>query len=382
MAVQLIHFTPICKNRENLTDFEKNFLLSLRAKIFEMVNRGAFFLGILFFSLVSCGRDFKSEEQVNPLHSEQKKVVVHCVIHAQYPDWPLASNGNTDAFSEYSREPNIQRLFLCYNTLKNGKPEKLEKAVPTIYNETMDSPIGTFERVSDYEWQLRFLPTGTVIDDEHKLYSLKYRLDITGIPGIEKITSYAEVSRIIPMHYFVIDQENHVFSQSDAYEGTAWLFVNSYEQLFRGTTYLGINKLTPPTYLQTDYVNCDQFNYHGKNSGYQYAIRLQEYRKKDEAGRYTLVQKPYDDNTSYSGNVVSVPKSEATINYVSEDYDKFLKTGITYCVKNNLKPFSDEGLPGILPNSAIHSNIEGGIGVFGVQIVTFFTSTWSPSGSL
>lgn len=344
------------------------------------------FLGIIFLSMISCGRDMNTVEPVKPSDSDEKTVVVHCVIHAQYPDWPKSS------FSQYAREANLQRLYLCYNTFKNGKPEKVENAVPVLYNETMDSPIGTFERVSDYEWQLRYLPTGTVIDDNYKLYSLKYRLDITGIPGKDIISSYAEVNETFPRNYFVIDYDNteydsrkftyHPFSQSDAYNFNAWLFVNSYEVLYNGATVTSTKKLTPPSYLLTDYLNCDQFNFQGKNTGYQFAIRLQEYKKKDEDGRYHLLQKPYDGTSSFIGGSISVHKTEATISYVSEDFDKFLKTGISYCAKKGLTPFSDEGLPGILPNSSTHSNIEGGIGIFGVQVVTFFADEWTSTGAI
>ena len=303
--------------------------------------------------------------------------------------------------SEYSREPDLQHLYLCYNTLENGKPEKLESAVPVLYNDATGVKIGTYERVSDYEWQLRFLPTGNVVDDSHKRYSIKYRLEITDIPEKDKITAVTEFDKEISSKYFTISDNTYlefdrIFHALHLYEITntsAWLFADTYERVadwsyFGGLPaglelpYSSISRLVTSSALCTNYPNCDSFNYDRANERYPFAIRLNDYNKKEKSGDFYLSLSPFIDGSVSTDNVVYYKKTELTINYVSDSYDKFLKTGITYCVNNNIDITAQDGLPIILPNKSISSNIKGGLGVFGIQIASFINDTWSNTGIL
>ena len=65
------------------------------------------FIAAAFVALFSCGKEntvVVPEEDIEDLGD--KYVLVHCVIHAQYPDWPeseLNMYGQKMAMSEYSR---------------------------------------------------------------------------------------------------------------------------------------------------------------------------------------------------------------------------------------------------------------------------------------
>lgn len=363
-----------------------------------------YFIAVSFAVFFSCGKEnnvVAPEEDIEDLGD--KYVLVHCVIHAQYPDWPeseLNTYGQKMAMSEYSREPDLQHLYLCYNTLENGKPEKLESAVPVLYNEVTGAKIGTYERVSDYEWQLRFLPTGNVVDDSHKRYTIKYRLEITDIPGKDKITAVAEFDKEVSNKYFTISDNTylesgrlfHALHQKEESNTNAWLFADTYERIADWgpygqiigipIPYKSVNRFVTSSSLCTNYPSCDSFNYDRANERYPFAIRLNDYNKKEKSGDFYLSLSPFIDGFVSIGDIDYFKKTELTINYVSDSYDKFLKTGIIYCVNNNIDITAQEGLPIILPNKSISSNIKGGLGVFGIQIASFINDTWSNTGIL
>ena len=344
--------------------------------------------------LLSCN---KHKPQINTKIEDlgDKYVLVYCMIHAQFPEWPESPTnplGQKVSHSEYSREPDIQRLFLCYNTYSNGVPEKLESAVPKLFDSKSGVQIGTFERVSDYEWQLSFSPEGILLDDNHKDYSCEYRLEISGIPGQGIITASSSFDKTIPSRYFGVSQNGfHVFTVDETHDN-AWLVLNTYKQTIDNIVseptaggplmpILETKRVSPPKFLWTNYPNCDSFNYDKTKDRYTLAIRIIKDQKKDNnSGLYSLLLEPFEDDLFLSGTIYTSIQTEATINYVSDDIDSFLKSGISYYMKNDFN--SIEGLPDIFPNPLISSNIKGGLGIFGIQVISFFNDKWGKNGSL
>lgn len=354
---------------------------------------------LLFLFVFSCAKDKSengSENTEQPQDLGEKYVLVHCVLHAQYPKWAeskLDPYGNKIAYSDYCLEPDVQRLYLCYNTFKDGKPEKLESATPALFDNTTGVLVGNFERVSDYEWQLKYLPGENTVGYYEKRFYMKYRLEISGIPGKDVITATTGMERVITPSYFKIDS-NNTFSQVYNSNQSAWIFVNGYYlssdvftedgEILAGITFpvIGASKAIPPAFLKSSYPYCDQFNYNESNNNYTYAIKLLEYKEKDDNGHYSISVEPYSYEPIRKGRIMSYPIAETTISYVSDDYDKYLTTGITDCINRNVQPYQYEGLPGLIPNKAIFSNIKGGQGIFGIQVVSFFNDQWDFSGSL
>lgn len=365
---------------------------------------------LLFFFVFSCAKD-KAENGGNTEQTQDlgdKYVLVHCVLHTQYPKWPepsLDAYGNKIAYSDYCLEPDVQRLYLCYNTFKDGKPEKLESATPALFDNTTGVLVGNFERVSDYEWQLKYLPGENTAGYYEKRFYMKFRLEISGVPGKEKITAMTEFEGQVAQSYYTVDYESkyfdsynnkiyHVFTQTKESNRSAWLFLNSYnlysdvftedENILVGIPFpiVGAKKTIAPSCLRTSYPYCDQFNFSKSKNGYLYALRLLAYDKSDNNDCYSLSLEPFEYELKRESHYYIQPFTEATICYVSDDYDKFLTTGITYCINNNVQPSQHEGLPGIIPNKDIFSNIKGGQGIFGIQIVTFLNDKWDSSGTL
>lgn len=286
----------------------------------------------------------------------EKKVVVNCIIRAR---------AKTSHYWRSPEElhPEIQRLYLYYNSNDGGKPIKLEQALAKLYNNSTGEVIGEFNRVSDYEWQLNYLPVFEV-NGNTKSYNLDYRLEITDIYGEEKITANASLHRKVNTSAFYrSDVEPFLYEQHELIDGPVWFVPESY-LANRALSFMPIfEKRVGVESLWTTYQYTDVFNYDGVN-GYSRAVRLLP---------TNLLPTPFLINCK-SDNDPTPDKTQITeylLSYVSPEYDTFLKESIQYEMRHNDKSDPLQHLY----EDLVFSNIEGGVGIFGVEVAYIF-SRW------
>ena len=311
----------------------------------------------------------------------EKKVVVNCVLHSRaryYETFPdeFAFAPPIPITIEYEQQTDfdIQHLYLSYNSKDdNGSFEKVDNATAVLYDNDSGEKIGEFIRVSDYEWQLHYHIPYDVIDDTHKKYNLDYRLEITGLSD-NVVTAFASLKRNVGTNFIRIvgNEDERWYSLTEDIKGPTWLTCLSFDK----QTLKGMPKDTPnyfelgrvdEKWISAHYYNdefpnkdacpyADNFNYDEASSTYARAIRL-----------LPLAHFRGDDFTVHGRN--SDNYSEMLVNFVSDDYDRFLKESIIYEMRHG-----DEADPTKhLYEDQVYSNINGGIGIFGIEAAYIFS---------
>ena len=325
-----------------------------------------FFFTVIFACiLVSCVKD------VDFSGAYEKKVVVNCILQsrAKYfeitPDY--ASRIPPTIQYEQQTDFDIQHLYLSYNCKDtDGNLEKVVNATAILYDNISGEKIGEFQRVSNYEWQLHYHIPYEVIDDIHKKYNLDYRLEITGISD-NVISAYSSLKRDVCTEAIRITFADFLYYMTEDIEGPMWITCMAFDK----QTLIDMPRDTPNYFelgrVEEKWINslyngdnpcpyADNFNYNDISSVYAWAIRLLP----SAVQRHEQFMVYCKSGSSYH---------EMLLNFVSDDYDKFLKESIIYKMRKD-----DEADPTAhLYEDHIFSNIKGGVGIFGIEASYIFS---------
>lgn len=321
----------------------------------------ALWTSVLFF----CG----CVKEVEFNSSYEKKVVVNCSIHAIARPWRY--RGEDYEYVDYYSRPERQYLKMYFST-QDGKKEYIPSATVKLFDNNTGNLLAIFERISDDEWQTDYLPEVTIIDKDNKQYSLCYRLEITDIPGFETITAIDSLERHINTKAIwrrnVQDYTEHgidnAYYQEDYVKGPAWISVNSYACSGNSLSY-GITGAIPVScyeHIFSDYVNASAFNYNEAEKSYLYAIKVLDDCPKNkfffwlDNNEAADILKKYDKDWCHS---------DLILKYVSQGYDRYLVSAITYSMRHSDKSNPLEHLY----EDQIVSNIQGGLGYFGIEAI-------------
>ena len=314
--------------------------------------------------LLTCFLTGACVQEVDFSGAFEKKVVVHCVIHNRIED-----GDRPKQWSAYA-DPNLQTLWLYFSS-PGGEKERIPTATARLYDNDTGMLLGEFDRVSDWEWQLRYEPAYETAGDTSRKFSLHLRLEITDIPGVETpITGITRLERTIHgdnVKYsnkpLTPNTNDFYFSQDFSISTPAWFLpetvLASYDLNWFLPPYSGV--LNGRHVIQSSYGWADPFNFAGGT--YQYGVRILADNYPLE--RFKLMVEdiaPYDPETGLADYVSFV------LSYVSEEYDRYLRDAIVYRMRhdNENDPMKH------LYEDQMYSNIDGGLGVFGVEVFAYY----------
>lgn len=310
----------------------------------------------------------------------EKKVVVNCILHSRaryyepFPDVPGTPAPRIPITIKYEQQTDfdIQHLYLSYNSIDaDGNYERIAEATAILYNDITGEQLGQFVRVSDYEWQLHYHIPYEVIDDSHKKYSMVYRLEITDIQESNTITAYSSFNRTVGTKAIRIDtyEDVRLYEFKEDIIGPTWITCLAFDKKILSEisednpNYFGLGRVNEKwirSYYRKENAACpyaDNFNFDEASSVYAGAIRLMPAIYASNGSSFGVSGRNSDHY------------SEMLINFVSEDYDRFLKESIIYEMRhgNEADPTKH------LYEDQIYSNINGGIGVFGIEAAYIFS---------
>lgn len=323
------------------------------------------------FLLPSCVRE------VDFSVSYKKKIVVYCVIHSYGGVYLQNQSGLSPDYSIYSHSSEVQRLYMYYNS-PGGEKEFLDDATARLWDDETNELLAEFSRVSEEEWETNYCPSYKKISEQTNRYSIHLRLEID-VPGENNIIARSSLERNINVMawrpYHSMDTKQLYYRQEDVLSGPVWFLPEAIETL---------HTLAPPGYhgggswkyiqhvpvraIASDYSFADSFN--RIDDVYLYGIRvlpknqgLSRYYSMEEDDKRPVVQVGERENIQY--------KTYIHLTYVSEEYDNYLRDAVVYRIRhdNESDPLTH------LYEDQIYTNIEGGTGVFGVEVVVFNPET-------
>ena len=307
----------------------------------------------------------------------EKKVVVHCVIHSVAAYYPYSHYTPSAYYKQnHSTAPQQQYLYMYFNS-PDGEKESLPSATARLYDNDTGDLIGTFSRVSDWEWHLAYEVPFELLEEEVKQYSLNLRLEITGIPGVDQpIIGETRLERTIApnnvqwLRRYFAGKAAIYYSQNQPVPTPAWMLSESF-YYYNGISMPGAPLNAVPTNqhaIKTSYPYADAFNYSGGT--YQYGIRVLPENQSLE--RFAMDMEGLDTNGGQSG---TGNDARFFLSYVSEEYDRYLREAIVYRMRHDTE---NDPLKHLYEDQ-VYSNIDGGIGVFGAEAIVYFCS-WLDNG--
>lgn len=319
----------------------------------------AILLGLMIL-LPSCVRE------VDFSAAHQKKVVLHCIIHTyggyDRPSYP----GFAPDYSVYAMSSSTQRLYMYYNA-PNGEKEYLPEAKARLWDDETNELLAEFTRVSEEEWKADYLPPYKIIDEEVNEYSIHLRLEVE-IPGEETLVARSCLERRIntkAWEYHHAVQGGYYYLQRDEFPGPVWLLPEAVEAIRTRNGLVTSNyeyvKHIPISSLQTNYIYADPFNF--ADERFLYGIRVLPDNRVGDGHITMTMGTPQQERIDNFHSRVYLTYTNLT--YVSEEYDKYLKDAIVYRIRhdNVNDPLKH------LYEDQVFTNIEGGIGVFGVEVM-------------
>jgi hypothetical protein len=312
--------------------------------------------------LLTCFLTGACVQEVDFSGAFEKKVVVHCVIHNRIED-----GDRPKQWSAYA-DPNLQTLWLYFST-PSGEKERIPTATARLYDNDTGMLLGEFDRVSDWEWKLRYEPAYETGGDTSRKYSLHLRLEITDIPGVENpITGITRLERSIHGNNVEYSNKpisgvgnNYCFSQRFPIATPAWFFPETVYSPFIFFTAPERGELNSRHDIKVTYPWVDSFNYTGGT--YQYGLRILPDNFPMERFKLTL-----DDLSPLDPATRMADFASFILSYVSEEYDRYLQDAIVYRMRHD-----DESDPlKHLYEDQVYSNIDGGLGVFGVEVMAYY----------
>lgn len=318
------------------------------------------FLCLMFF-LPSCVRE------VDFSTAYQKKVVIYSVIHT-YGGITRDTPGMRSDSSVYARYSDLQRLYMYYNS-PNGKKEYLPEAKACLWDDETNELLAEFSRVSSEEWNTNYLPPYRKVDNDINDYSIHLRLEVD-IPGEETIVARTSLTRHININSWQIHHnqsgQGNYYIQHDKLPAPVWFLPEALQfstlHLPPGTLggggYIKYLKHIPVHILHSNYAYADMFNYY--DGGFLYGLRVLPDNQEGDQRRYSMsmdgVQK---EGFDYETHI--------RLTFVSEEYDRYLYDAIVYRRRhdNEADPLKH------LYEDQIYSNINGGVGVFGAEVIVY-----------
>lgn len=276
-------------------------------------------------------------------------------------------------FSIYAGKSSRQRLYMYY-TSPDGKKEYPQNATIRLWDDESDELLAEFSRITEEEWDTRYLPSYSSVSDNINEYSIHLRLEVN-IPGMQTIVARTHLERTI-----CIDSwqgygfgKAHYVKQKATLSGPVWFLPEAIEiehevlatdymiGYYGEYTYI---KHLPVRFLRTNYTFADFFNY--KDDAFMYGIRV---LPRNDGGdkHYTIQMDEWQDSKPVDESHQTVYSTMIHLTYVSEEYDKYLKDAIVYRMRHD-----NENDPLLhLYEDQIYSNIEGGCGIFGSEVVVY-----------
>lgn len=274
-------------------------------------------------------------------------------------------------------------MYLSYN--KNGGGyEEISDAEAVLYDDKTGDIIGRFERKTE---RLPGLPTPGVwvldyaipcTEDENTVsVDVKYRLEVS-VPGEKKIVSRTTFQRTIPKKA-IIQKESpkEGWLQTSNLESPVWLMPDTYEI----TEPLESSPLgDSPSSFQPSWLyqvrnsypmdKADPFNVSSDKGGHVMAVRLNGTSFKEEelpcGFLFPEVVEIEGHNHYFSSTLI--------VASVSEDYDKYIRSVIVDAMHHSDK----DDVFAHLNEDQIYSNVENGLGIFGVQFVACLSNDLRP----
>lgn len=331
------------------------------------IRRVAILILCLMILLPSCVRE------VDLSTAYQKKVVVYCVIHTYGGEyWPsLVERWINKTYGVYSEYSPVQRLYMFYNS-PNGTKEFIPQATVRLWNDETNEILAEFSRVSDDEWQAEYLPSYVQGTGGINEYDLHLRLEVTDIPGEDPIVAVTSFEKQINTKAWELhlDMGNY-YIQKESVSSPVWILPEMIEyRVFPGPGRMDVSPKTeyvrhvPVRVLQSNYGYADLFNY--SDDSFLYGVRISSTNRESDAHISVRVGDKRDAYYDDMGNEINY-LSHFHLTYVSQEYDKYLRDAIVYRIRhdNESDPLKH------LYEDQVYSNIEGGAGLFGAEVVIF-----------
>lgn len=339
-------------------------------------------ISLLFLTVflgVSCVKE------VNFSGTYEKKVTVNCILNYTYYEhhdpYQPGMTGESQHLGivgkPYSTSDITQQLFLSYNK-QDGEYEDIQDAEALLFDDRTGMLIGRFEHWYDNAWKLEY-PIPCTEDETSINVDVKYRLEVS-VPGMKKIVSRTSFCRRIPKSAIVPKElPEKGWLQTENLDSPAWLIPYTYEVITQkhnpdpntGST----SNSYQPAWLynvQNSYPRdkADPFNISNDKGGNIMAIRL-------NGNRFDRQELPC--GFLFPGVVEIKNREHFYYSYfvvasVSEEYDKYLKSAIVDAIHHHNK----DDVFTHLNEDQVYSNIENGVGIFGVQFTACLSNDLRP----
>ena len=321
----------------------------------------------------------------------KKKVVVNCILNYVYYEYHEPFTGQPygktpyhyrSRFSSYLN--GVQRLYLSYNKT-DGDYEDIPDVEAILFDDNTGEIVGKFKRDLTPDsgaplpkrWTLDY--TIPCIENETSVsIDVKYRLELS-IPGEKKIVARTSFKRTIPKQAIISKEypqqgwlqtqnldsptwlmpETHEIIEPEPETGQSgqWLFSEKESWLYQVRNSYPINKT-------------DLFNVGSDKGSHIMAIRLNgEKFGTDElpcAFLFPEIMEIEGHKHYLSSNLI--------VASVSEDYDKYIRSVIIDAIHHNDK----DDVFSHLNEDQLYSNVENGLGIFGVQFTACLSNDRRP----
>lgn len=328
----------------------------------------AILLGLMIL-LPSCVRE------VDFATAYQKKVVLHCIIHT-YGGFdhnrPLPGLPSSYMYfnSVYALSSSTQRLYMYYDS-PGGEREYLPDAKACLWDDETNELLAEFTRVSEEEWNTNYLPPYKKIDDDVNDYTIHLRLEVE-IPGEEKLVARTSLERQInsrawEKHKSVDPREGYYDYQRETLPGPVWFLAEAMEFIAprrESPTYEYVKHI-PVHFLHANYTYADPFNY--SDDRFLYGIKVSSDNQEGNKHIFISADTPASEDIDELHYTTYYDLIHLT--YVSEEYDRYLRDAIIYRMRhdNVTDPLRH------LYEDQVFTNIEGGIGIFGAEVMVYPT---------
>ena len=333
------------------------------------IRRVAILILCLMFLLPSCVRE------VDFATAYQKKVVLHCIIHT-YGGFdhnrPLPGLPSSYMYfnSVYALSSSTQRLYMYYDS-PGGEREYLPDAKACLWDDETNELLAEFTRVSEEEWNTNYLPPYKKIDDNVNDYTIHLRLEVE-IPGEEKLVARTSLERQInskawEKHKSVDPKEGYYDYQRETLPGPAWFLPEAMEFIAprrESPTYEYVKHI-PVHFLHANYSYADPFNY--SDDRFLYGIKVSS--DNQEGNKHIFISADIPASEDIDELHYTTYYDLIHLTYVSEEYDRYLRDAIIYRMRhdNVTDPLRH------LYEDQVFTNIEGGIGIFGAEVMVYPT---------
>ncbi len=345
----------------------------------------------ILFLLMAGGLWGACVKEVDFSGAYEKKVVVNCILNYTYYEHHDPTTPNQElltgepfyyTFGSYSSSLNgKQTLYLSYNKT-NGDYENIPDAEAVLIDDNTGEIIGNFKKDSTTSLPGRWtLDYSIPCTDNENIVSVdvKYRLEVS-VPGEKKIVARTAFKRTIPKQAIVSKEyPQQGWLQTDNLDSPVWLMPDTYEVVESeyNPQELGHGRIPHIQHswlyqVRNNYPlnKTDLFNVGSDKGSHIMAIRLNDEKfDKQELPCGFL----FPEITEIKGHDHYL-SSVLIVASVSDDYDKYIRSVIIDVIHHNDK----DDVFSHLNEDQIYSNIENGLGIFGVQFTASLSNGLRP----